>query len=68
MGWEQLAQTVHDKLVSMHTLVPTRPADIVAKDASKHGMAGFWLPKSSTTNLPPVLWSAPFHPDIQHQL
>lgn len=67
--WVDIASTLAEHPMPLAALVPMAPTSVGATDASKQGMGGFWLPTTMRPDShPPMVWRAPFTPDIQARL
>ena len=66
--FELLAQDLSQRPTAIAELVPDHPVAIGPHDASGQGMGGAWLPATTNSNLPPLMWRAEFPPAIQADL
>jgi hypothetical protein len=66
--WIDLLHTLHHHPVPITMLVPHAPHYLAAVDASIHGMGGFWLPTTLTTDHTPCIWRYPFDTALQDRL
>lgn len=58
--FEHLAHTLKDRPTHLSEIVPDHPVALGPHDASGLGMGGAWLPATTNTNIPPLVWRAPF--------
>lgn len=66
--FEHLSNTLAERPTELSELVPDHPIALGPHDASGQGMGGVWLPATTHSNLPPLLWRARFPPHIQARL
>lgn len=58
--WMSLLRTLHTTPVPISMLVPHAPHYFAAANASLHGMGGYWLPTTLTSDSQPCIWRHPF--------
>ena len=66
--FEHLASTVRSRPTELAEIVPDHPIALGPHDASGTGMGGVWLPATTDSHLPPILWRARFPDHIQARL
>ena len=66
--FEHLAATVQSRPTELAEIVPDHPIALGPHDASGAGMGGAWLPATTDSHIPPLLWRARFPKHIQDRL
>ena len=66
--FEHLTQSLATRPTEIAELVPDHPVTVGTHDASGTGMGGVWLPSTTHSNIPPLLWRAQFPAHIQARL
>ena len=66
--FEHLTQSLAERPTELSEIVPDHPVAVGPHDASGRGMGGVWLPATTHSNIPPLLWRAKFPPTIQQRL
>jgi hypothetical protein len=66
--FEHLALSLASRPTDLAEIVPDDPVAVGPHDASILGMGGVWLPATTNSHIPPLLWRAPFPPHIQARL